>query len=86
MKLVKKVAYAAGIAAMAATTASAATNLRIQTHFSEKALTVSLRRNLSTMCKQCLAVRSRSRCIIHLQWCLLWKHSTPQPQVFWIAT
>lgn len=36
MKLVKKVAYAAGIAAMAATTASAATNLRIQTHFSEE--------------------------------------------------
>lgn len=36
MKIVKKVAFAAGIAAMAATSASAATNLRIQTHFSEE--------------------------------------------------
>ncbi len=38
MKLVKKVAYAAGIAAIAATTASAGTNLRIRTHFSKESL------------------------------------------------
>ena len=86
MKLVKKVAYAAGIAAMAATTASAATNLRIQTHFSEESpngkLAAQFIDNVQTMSGGEISIES----IIHLQWCLLWKHSTPQPQVFWIAT